>query len=257
MTSLCDILNRFSFLELHQTSQSDRDCRFEQKYLLPLPACADLLDNLRSDFSMLRINETSNPEYQNQYYDTPDYQFYTDHRRGVRPRIKIRLRRYVASGESFLELKQKMASGAVSKMRTLVRPEHGDVNGQLIRNEFGSLVPIPEPLVPVLDVCYRRFSLFNPGGLKVTIDCGLNFSTPVMTVAANDWGIVEIKALRAGALFPLAHRLLALGLRRTGFSKYCFGAFHLCGNLQNRLFSPLLGRLPVRRLNLISAAHAL
>ena len=78
--------------------------RIDRKYVLHISRLASVLQNVLGDYRVLDINGTRVFSYNTLYFDTPDFQFYKDHRNGLNNRIKVRCRQYIDNNLSFFEI---------------------------------------------------------------------------------------------------------------------------------------------------------
>jgi hypothetical protein len=90
--------------------------RTDVKYLLSTGQLAHALRALAEQYRVLEIDGVRLNPYQTLYFDTPDFALYLQHHAGKRNRYKVRSRRYVVTGRSFLEVKLK-----TNKERTVKR----------------------------------------------------------------------------------------------------------------------------------------
>lgn len=176
-----------------------------------------------------RVLETGgnrlNP-YDSIYYDTEALtMFYLHHNRRL-VRQKVRTRSYVASGDSFLEIKRKNNHGRTSKKRMAIPasalmdfgaiPEACDY---LARHSWFSAAQ----LSPSAETLFSRITLVNPALTeRLTIDTGLrfrNFRTGLST-SLQDAVIIELKQ-DGRAESQMKRILLDLRVKPLRVSKYC------------------------------------
>lgn len=99
--------------------------RIDTKFLLNGKQFADVLDDLKQDFSVLEIKGKKIFSYDNVYMDTDDYLFYNQHQDRKKSRTKVRTRYYIDSNLAFFEYKQKI-KWVTSKYRyEFPSEEHG------------------------------------------------------------------------------------------------------------------------------------
>ena len=55
--------------------------RIDQKYILPIHKLSPLLEVLQHEFMIVPTSNHNVAEYQTQYFDTPEYEFFTSHLR--------------------------------------------------------------------------------------------------------------------------------------------------------------------------------
>ncbi len=96
---------------------ADLQTRVDRKYLLTTAELAALGEHL-GHFRALEIAGRRRFGYESVYFDTPDLDLYRAHRQGRRRRFKVRIRTYLDSGESMLEVKTKGPRGETVKART-------------------------------------------------------------------------------------------------------------------------------------------
>lgn len=199
--------------------------RLDTKYLFPLTKLPLLLKQCQGMYRILEIDNQREFSYKTVYFDTPALLFYNQHVTGKLNRNKVRMRTYENNSLTFLEVKHKSNKGRTYKSRIQTPAgDNGDTDesanflNELIAEDTGSLKP-------VITTGFRRItlvSLLNPE--RVTIDFGLSwinlkgdgFDFPFMAVA-------EIKRDKTSAQSPFFVQLKKLGIRSTGFSKYCLG----------------------------------
>ena len=178
-------------------------------------------------------------EYITTYWDTDDLRFYFEHHNGRAPRQKVRVRTYVGSDLTFLEVKTKNNHGRTKKKRI-------EVPGQEIeevRNEADEFI---NPLVhstlkdihPTLQNHFNRITLVNKAKTeRLTIDFDVqfhNFETNE-DIGTGDLVIIELK--RDGNVFsPVLEMLRKLRIKPSGFSKYCIGSVMTNNELKHNMF---------------------
>ncbi|GAA1658736.1 hypothetical protein GCM10010977_09040 [Citricoccus zhacaiensis] len=97
--------------------------RHDRKYIVPVPVATDLVlwaGTGRAGVGQamaLEVAGTAASPYDSTYYDTPALEAYRMAARRHRHRFKVRTRRYPDTGDRFLEVKTKSASGQTVKHR--------------------------------------------------------------------------------------------------------------------------------------------
>ena len=79
--------------------------RVDTKFILHKKHLVEILTSLQNDFQILEIDQKRLMEYQSLYFDTAEKQFYFQHHNGIANRCKIRMRCYIDSNLTFLEIK--------------------------------------------------------------------------------------------------------------------------------------------------------
>ncbi|MBQ5509106.1 MAG: polyphosphate polymerase domain-containing protein [Muribaculaceae bacterium] len=149
---------------------------------------------------------------------------YIMHHNGCLGRQKVRVRQYVDSNLTFLEVKNKNNHRRTRKKRITVTGF--DITGEQQR-EF--LKPLcwwdVDTLQPALRNWFNRITLVNKAKTeRVTIDTGLRFHNCMSGLDKSLDQVVIIELKRDGNQpSPLLAMLRDLHIHPYGFSKYCMG----------------------------------
>ena len=231
--------------------------RTDTKFLLPAPELPGLLDALRTDYRWLEVDGHRLCPYETLYYDTADLQLYHAHQAGRPNRYKIRQRRYVQSGLTFTEIKQKTGNGRTVKNRVPCSgwaanglPADGgpglDTASRVFVEQQMARTHRPldfTDLRPVLWVGYTRLTFVHrTTAERLTLDLNLRYWNAAGRFSYPQLMIAELKqdARQPSAFLALMrqqHR------RSGGMSKYCLGLISLDPTLRQNRFKPQLKRL--------------
>jgi hypothetical protein len=181
-------------------------------------------------FKVQIINEKRIAPYCTQYFDTPHLDMFLMHQNGKLNRQKVRIRSYIDSNLSFLEVKNKNNKGRTSKIRVPIQQSHLnsidelDDNKQFLEKNsiFGS-----DKLVPVLANNFNRITLVNNRKTeRITIDLDLSF-TNYKTEEETSLEKLMILELKQDGWKHSDFRdiLNRLRIKKISFSKYCMGTF--------------------------------
>lgn len=203
--------------------------RVDRKYLLPVHRLTELVDALGGDWAVLDIDGRRVFGYESTYFDTPDLLTYRAHLQGRRLRFKVRVRTYLDSGQSMLEVKLKGQRGLTVKERTRhvgERRDHLGVEGEsfvgrCLMKAYGQARP--PGLRPVLTTVNKRLTMVAlTHEARLTVDLGVTGSDGTREVIMKPgYVLVESKAGPSGSE---ADRILrAIGVRPLSVSKYCVG----------------------------------
>ena len=205
--------------------------RFDRKYVVASDSINALVAALGPDLRALEIGGERVFTYRNLYYDSAGLDSYRAHVQGRRRRFKVRLREYVETGRSFLEVKLRGARGQTVKRRLEIA--HADTADaetvsqfvdEVLRVQYGQT--LTGSLEPALAIEYRRLTLVAPAaGERITADFALTYERPTGGRARlqDDRVIVETKTPRQ-ALGPADRELHRLGARPLRpLSKYLLG----------------------------------
>lgn len=224
--------------------------RLDNKYVVDAAVLERALPALADAFDMLEIGGLRAFAYETCYFDGPAWESYFDHHQGRRKRAKVRMRRYLDSGQCFAEIKLKDKRGITVKRRLpceavdfgfLDEAAHAHVRSayrDMYREEF------PHGLSRTLDTRYTRMSLVaKRGGERLTIDSGLRFLAEGRSRdIADRLFILETKSANGNGL---ADRILR-GLHQHPVkhcSKYCAGMAFLHTGLKHNMFKQALRKL--------------
>lgn len=251
------LLTALSALEPATTALLERRIllsRCDSKFVTSVDRVAEVVAAAAGDYAALPGATTPAADYRTLYYDTPGGRCYHDHRRGRRPRHKVRARHYRDRDLAFFEIKTRR-SRRTTKLRSPT-----DVGQWRLDDSARAAVvercDLPaEQLVPSAATAFRRATLL---GLhtdeRITVDldvelCSWEPGTRSWSWPARDEGrrellsgvaIVEVKQGRRDRETPFMRALRARGLRPTSMSKYCTAIALVRGDVPvNRLLPTL------------------
>ena len=183
-----------------------------------------------------------NIAYHTTYLDTPDYAMYLAHQNGRVIREKIRVRTYVSSGLTFLEVKNKNNKGRTDKKRIRVQGVNSlrqDGGEEFLRNYAWYEL---SALKFLLENHFHRITLVNKAMTeRLTIDTGVHFHHLITGTEARLENLAIIELKRDGRTYsPIGEILRELHVRPSGISKYCVGTVLTAGNLKYNRFKTKL-----------------
>lgn len=202
--------------------------RTDTKFVATLEQLLSFLTAVNGQYFIQQIGDKRIAEYHTTYFDTADYEMYRMHHAGRCVREKIRVRTYLDSNDTFLEVKNKNNHGRTKKKRITV----GGVD--TLHSERENVVPFLgkvawyrlEEVSPVIENWFNRITLVNYGKTeRLTIDFNLRFHH--LKSDGRDTldrvAIIELK--RDGNVpSPALDLLREARIKRSGFSKYCIGS---------------------------------
>lgn len=218
------IINKFSPITLDEMSNVKLMNRVDTKFVTTMPRLLQLLKMARGEYFMQEIDGKRMSAYTTLYYDTPAFEMYINHHNGCLGRQKVRVRQYVDSGQTFLEVKNKNNHRRTRKKRIVIN--EFDINGDEKRQFLESLCWYDvDTLQPALRNWFDRITLVNKGKTeRVTIDTNLRFHNFSSGIDHNLSQAVIIELKRDGNVSsPLLAMLRDLHIHPHGFSKYCIG----------------------------------
>lgn len=220
--------------------------RTDTKYVISLRQLAELLLFARDYYMAQETLGERLIEYSTLYFDTDDWQMLRAHVSGRKTRQKVRARTYVGSKLTFVEIKKKDNHGRTRKKRIKVdempasafTPDEADF--VTTNSAFQALT-----LMPAVANNFRRITLVNNEMTeRLTIDLDLRLTNVRNGNEAllDQTVIVEVK--RDGrASSHIIDWLRAHGIRKSGFSKYCYGALLTDPTLPVGTMKPKIRRL--------------
>ena len=218
------LLNTFAPITLAEMKSVRLMNRVDTKFVTTLPRLMQLLEMAKGEYFVQEIDGERNSAYTTLYYDTPRLDMYIMHHNGCLGRQKVRVRQYVDSNLTFLEVKNKNNHRRTRKKRITVTGF--DITGEQQR-EF--LKPLcwwdVDTLQPALRNWFNRITLVNKAKTeRVTIDTGLRFHNCMSGLDKSLDQVVVIELKRDGNQpSPLLAMLRDLHIHPYGFSKYCMG----------------------------------
>lgn len=223
--SLKYLLNDFDPITLEEMSEIRLMNRNDSKYLTTLPKLFELMREMKSEYYVQETNNTRLIPYQTDYYDTKDKEMYKTHIHGKLVRSKVRVRTYVDSNISFLEVKNKNNKGFTIKKRVKIKAPWIDLSDEETNFLEDTSGYNCSDLEKQLKNSFYRITFVNKKKTeRVTIDTFLKFDNVTAKNQAELSSLVIIELKRDGKIFsPLIKILNKLRIKSSGFSKYCMG----------------------------------
>ena len=240
-TAMRASLERFDPVGLSCMGTTATADRIDTKFLLTPDQLLASLDFLRDSYRVLEIDSVRLHRYRTLYFDTGAFDLYLRHHNGGRNSYKVRSRQYLDSGRSFLEIKQKVRSNRSVKTRT----ETSGLVTQLTPESHGFIAahsPVDSRwLEPKLWNGFDRVTLLSrTGPERLTLDIRLTYHNAVDHAALPEIAVVELKQEELDRTSIVFRHMSSLGVRRTGFSKYCIGVPLLYPNVRHNRIKPKL-----------------
>lgn len=207
--------------------------RIDTKYVVPLHELPVLLKKAQDEYFVQDIDGVRLAIYDTVYYDTEDLDMYIRHHDRQLVRQKIRVRRYVDSDLTFLEVKRKNNKGRTKKKRVTV--PGFDISADTVGHgkEDVSVADFVakksrytwECISPKLRTSFRRITLVNKQKTeRLTIDLSVEWDNIATgrSKCYKDLVIIELK--RDGNVpSPMQRVMLDERVRPLKISKYCIG----------------------------------
>lgn len=227
--------------------------REDRKYLLPIEVIFSLMGGRQADYSVLEIGGRRSFGYHTHYFDTPDLLTYRDHAQGVRRRFKVRIRRYLDSDLTRLEVKSKGVRSRTVKHALDGADRLDAAAQQFLRQSLDSAYgpdyrpEVVPTLRPGLAMSYQRTTLISTAGERVTVDTDLRiYHADLQAELHPDLALLEVKS--AGSRSDTDRDLVMIGHRPLSFSKYVAGVELTTGRPRRHRPGLLRTRFSVRPL---------
>lgn len=212
--------------------------RTDTKFVTSRRKLIELLQLASDDYYVQEIEGRRIGEYYTVYFDTPDYDMFRVHHCGHANRQKLRIRCYVESSQSFLEVKTKDNHSRTRKKR--IRMPAFNPSAPRYDVRFGGnheewaecdtflreyLHYDPRTLAERIENRFNRITLVNKMKTeRLTIDLDLRFRNLVTDRTKTLDNVVIIELKRDGLVTsPILDMLKQVRIKKSGFSKYCIG----------------------------------
>ncbi len=223
---------------LQTTAMADR---VDTKFLLTPEQLLSLLELLRDSYRVLEIDSVRLHRYRTLYFDTGGFDLYLRHHNGGRNSYKVRSRQYLDSGRSFLEIKKKISSNRSVKKRT---ETPGFVTRLTLDTDrfIEANTPVESwTLEPTLYNGFDRVTLLSKTGPeRLTLDVRLTYRNASDRAALPGMAVAELKQEDLDRASIVFRHMSSLGVRSTGFSKYCIGLPMLYPHVRHNRIKPKL-----------------
>lgn len=242
---IAELLGRLKPITLAQMSDIRLMNRTDTKFVTSKEKLMELLEMADGKYYAQSIDGNMIARYMTTYWDTPDHLFYLEHHNGRSPRQKVRVRTYMDSDITFLEVKTKNNHGRTKKKRVEVPCQQIEAAGG--NEEFlqGLVHKGLDDMHPTVRNQFRRITLVNYAKTeRLTIDFDVQFHNEETNVDAETGNLVIIELKRDGNVYsPVLDILRQLRIKPSGFSKYCIGSVMTNSTLKHNLFKPKMTTL--------------
>ena len=223
---LIELLDKLPPISLAEMKGIKLMNRIDKKYLATTRQLQQLLVMAQGQYMVQQIEGMRYSRYHTIYLDTPDEEMYTEHHNGRLVRQKVRMRTYLDSGDTFLEVKNKNNHGRTKKKRITVNGLHTlcEDDGDVLLAKYSKY--LLADLVPKVENRFERITLVNMAKTeRLTIDCHVKFHHLETDIHDTYDRLVIIELKRDGNVYsPVKDMLRELRIKPSGFSKYCIGS---------------------------------
>jgi len=203
--------------------------RVDTKFLICEDLLPELLEKIKYDYRVQRVSGEQVCRYNTLYYDTIDVEMYNNHHNEKLNRQKVRVRTYVESDISFLEVKRKNNKGRTTKDRIRIPKDFvDDISHNLEAVEFlskNSTIPGTH-IIPQLANTFDRITLVNNDKTeRLTIDVHIHFENLSTSIEKEVSNLVVVELKQDGQCSSLFKSLLTnYKVLPKSFSKYALGS---------------------------------
>lgn len=247
MQSVRNIFQQYDSISLEEMNHVRLLSRNDTKMALPLSYLPALLQKLQLHYRILEVDGVRGIDYESLYFDTDEFLFYHQNHSGLANRYKVRYRKYMNSGLTFLEVKRKYNNERTVKerietegMETVFDDESKSFLMQVMP------LALPQDLFPKLWIYYTRFTLVHKSRKeRLTIDVNLGFKlygdhTAVSETISDQLVIAELKQENFSSDSDFIRLMREQRIAPLSFSKYCMASLTLFDHLKCNLFKPKL-----------------
>ncbi len=239
MQAIPHILQSFEPISLKQMEGVKLMNRIDTKYAVSMTVLPHILEAAKADYFVQEIDGKRIATYDTMYYDTDSLDMYIRHHDRQLVRQKIRVRQYVDSNLTFLEIKRKNNKGRTSKKRIIVPGftftadtpsvlKHKRKEDEQVT--VASFIDAKSrynwsEITPHLWTKFHRITLVNRAKTeRLTIDMDLVWDNVISGEKRSFTDLVIIELKRDGNVpSRMTHIMLDLRVHPLKISKYCIG----------------------------------
>lgn len=237
---LSNTLTNFNQLNFNLIPDTILLNRVEKKYLLNCNEFIDILNELKTNYFCLEINESLINNYNNIYFDTQNFDFYLQHHNNISKRLKIRKRFYETTNTSFLEIKQK-TNERTFKSRLKIENHSEFLNtDELNFINQNNLINNFKGIQSKVQINYKRLSLINIEFTeRLSFDFDIEFISGSTTISLSNIIIAESKQCEKFKSHFI-NVVKEFNINQIAFSKYCIAISKLYPTIKHNNFKPQL-----------------
>ena len=230
------IFNQFTPTWLHEVQIAALHDRIDTKYLLTEAQALHVFGSLIDRYKVLEVEGYRGGHYRTLYFDTPALSMFHAHHSGVRERFKVRMRSYVDSRISFLEVKRKTNRNRTVKTRIPIEAAL-DLDARASSFLSTQCPYNPADLTPRIYNEFIRVTLVGMQHIeRLTLDFAISLGLDNEVVELPGLVVVEVKQRKYSAQAGIFRQLHELHLLPTSFSKYIFATTQLAENIKQNRF---------------------
>lgn len=225
-TNIWELAKDFPPITLEEMEKVRLMNRIDTKYTVHPECLYLLLEQMQGNYLIQEIQGKRICRYKTVYLDTQRLDMYLVHQNGHKNREKIRMRTYMESDLTFLEIKDKNNKGRTHKTRMRIsscRLSQNEGTGDFLRRNARYRI---EELIPQLENQFERITLVNKDMTeRLTIDTNIAFHNLRTNICQQvpELAIIELKQ-DGNRPSPAKNLLSAFHIHPASISKYCLGS---------------------------------
>ena len=219
MQDIAHLVQSFAPISLSEMEGVKLMNRIDTKYVVSRTVLPLILAAAKADYYVQEIDGKRIATYDTMYYDTESLDMYVRHHDRQLVRQKIRIRQYVDSNLTFLEIKRKNNKGRTKKKR-ITLPSEEIETFVAAKSRY-----VWSELSPKLRTTFHRITLVNKAKTeRLTIDMDLVWDNVVSGEKKTFEDLVIIELKRDGNKpSKMTHIMLDHRVHPLKISKYCIG----------------------------------
>ena len=234
-------LSDFNSISLEDLDRVQLLNRKDTKFVFNQNKLLQLLDRLKPFYQILEIEGKRTFTYDNTYFDTDEFFFYTQHHNECRKRFKVRYRKYCETNKQYFEIKVKDNKNRTIKNRIRSTNRNGGFDEEEKRLISETIGLSPQHLIPKMNMQFSRITLANKSfSERLTIDTNLSVLNGTGSKMFDQLVISEIKQKKYNPKSNFIRILRNLKIPEMKFSKYCMGMLHVNKGIKYNRFKPKL-----------------
>ena len=241
MMCYANCLERFSPISLQEMDAVALLNRVDTKFVLTNTQLAAVLQSLPCEYRVLCIENKRMNHYRTLYFDTPDFRLFNLHVNENAERYKVRIREYMDTFESFLEVKHKTRKNRTIKDRISTLSLQPNLTLEAERWLNDTFPYDSRNLEPKLWNTFTRMTLVNEVSCeRVTLDTDLVFYSQQNYIRLDGLAVAEVKMSSGRQDSAFLEQMESRRIHPQGFSKYCMGVSMLYRDVKKNALKPKL-----------------
>lgn len=236
-----EVIREFNPVSLEELNQVKLLNRTDTKFFFSRAELLSVLMKMQEEYSILSVDGVRFNQYKTLYFDTEDHRLYLLHHNEKNNRDKVRMRQYVNSRQTFLEVKHKTGKGRTIKKRVKIDEISTELTGDYLAF-VEKLVGCAADLKASLWNSFVRLTFVDKArSERVTFDLDLSFTWGEKHEELPNLVIAEVKQDTQSRHSKVISIFKGNGIRSNKISKYCTGTILTNDGLKyNRFKAKLL-----------------